>query len=247
MKKCSRGRLLKVGIGRHSNQFARGSPIKSLTSSSHTSKTHTISKRTMDSHKDYDNDTSSDSSVEYDDGTLDPGVWSDLYDDAKYDGHKTVSNVMRPNIDDLKHYGVDDSYSSSTSDKDDDDVTFPLVSDMLMRPYRINQAYHHDAMTDGELEEMMNPANDVGEINKLLGNSKQFLSSRTISTNKVDFHGTKLGYSRYGNEIMSPARTGQFISSCRNLLMARNNAKNLSDREQLAIARGHFCLMVLRR
>jgi len=233
MKKCSRGRLLKVGIGRHSNQFARGSPIKSLTSS------HT-------SHKGNDNDTSSNSSVEYD-GTLDPGVWSDLYDDAKYDGHKTASNVMRPNIDDLKHYGVDDSYSSSTSDKDDDDVTFPLVSDMLMRPYRINQAYHHDAMTDGELEEMMNPANDVGEINKLLGNSKQFLSSRTISTNKVDFHGTKLGYSRYGNEIMSPARTGQFISSCRNLLMARNNAKNLSDREQLAIARGHFCLMVLRR
>lgn len=40
---------------------------------------------------------------------------------------------------------------------------------------------------------------------------------------------------------------GKWVLQCRNMLVNYHNQANLSAQEKIAVARGHFCLIVLRR
>ena len=218
---CSRGRLLKVGGGRYANKYSHGSPIKSITNA-----------RTAK------NETDSDASLDYDDGTLDPNLWAD-----DWDNHTQNSYVKRRLM--KHHLGT---YDISDSDSDSEGVEgLPLVSDMIMRPYRVTQSIHANSVRDADLMDVvLGKEADIAEINHLLGNNKQFLDSRNVSNKKVDFHGRKIHYSPHGNDFNGSYQVGKFITMTRNLLLSRNNLKNMSEQEQIAIARGHFTLMVIR-
>jgi len=155
-KPCSRGRLLRIGGGRHANQHGYGSPIKQL---------HNSQRQNND-----ETNSSNDSSLDYDDGTLDPNLWADDWDDHAANSY--VKKGIACHSGHLKEYDISDDDESDDGDQEELDC-MPLVSDMIMRPYRVTQSIHAASVREGDLMDcVMGRRKDKEEVDVLLGNNK---------------------------------------------------------------------------
>jgi hypothetical protein len=128
--------LLRLGTGRHSKQFATGDPIKSL-------------KSTL-----FPDESDSDEEGHDGDGTIDPELWADNFmahgagmgsaivkigADIKKEVRMGANQGAFQLATNLNHVSQFDISDNESEDDDDIESTLPLVSDMLMRPYMINQ------------------------------------------------------------------------------------------------------------
>ncbi|GMI17909.1 hypothetical protein TrLO_g2883 [Triparma laevis f. longispina] len=221
----SRGRLLKIGTGRHARQFGAGKPMKTLAEQLHPS----------------------DSESDDGDGTLDPNIWSDCF---------TASQTTRASKQQLQHsedihaYAYNrlkpSEFSISDTESDDSlDETLPLVSDMLMRPYMINQVMTSSAAKQADLMEYMESS---GTNTSLYNKSRRYLVSSSIDFKFKDHHGRRVTYASNGDDARAYNRSlGKWVLGCRNILVQHNNMDNLSRQEQIAVARGFFVRLVIRR
>ena len=141
-KACSRGRLLRIGAGRHATKHSHGSPIKALSS--------------LHNRTNVDETDNSDSSIDYDDGTLDPDLWASDWDNHTQNSYLKKSARRHH----LKVYDISDSDSS---DGESVENHLPLVSDMIMRPYRVCQSIHASTVNEAELMDVVMGERDLGE------------------------------------------------------------------------------------
>ncbi|GMH89503.1 hypothetical protein TrVE_jg5675 [Triparma verrucosa] len=210
----SRGRLLKLGTGRHARQFGGGGAIQSL------------------SEQLYPSDSESDGG----DGTIDPNVWADVFTASQHPDDLQSYAYNRPAP--SSEFEISDSESDASLDE-----TLPLVSDMLMRPYMINQVMTASAAKQADLMECMETSTT---------NTSMFDKSRRyLVISSMDFrdhHGKKVTYASNGDDGRMYNRSlGKWVLGCRNILVNYNNVDNLSMQEQIAVARGFFVRLVMRR
>ncbi|GMI02804.1 hypothetical protein TrRE_jg11387 [Triparma retinervis] len=113
---------------------------------------------------------------------------------------------------------------------------------MLMRPYMINQT-------------MTKSTSDSLGISDLMETSTTNLSMfdkrrRYLVRDSMDFrdkNGKKVIYAPASDDGKAYRRSmGKWVLGCRNLLVNRWGMEGLSEAESVAIARGYFCLLVLR-
>ena len=240
----SRGRLLRIGTGRHAKQFGDGAPIKSL-------------KDTL-----YPNDSDSDPD---DDGTVDPSLWADSFTASQCDD-SLGSYIRKTSREVQNQFGISDDESDDSMDGN-----LPLVSDILMRPYMINQVMCATSAREADILDIMEVRSaeggfyDVRNGMALAANTSDHFSSQTSTTNTSlfdpprrylatssvdlrDMHGRKITYAPNGDDGRAYRRSmGKWVLSCRNMLVNYHNQGNLSEQEKIAVARGNFCLIVLRR
>jgi len=170
------------------------------------------------------------------DGTIDPGLWADNFITQ---GTGMGSAVVKIGPDIKSEFDISDDESE---DEDDIENTLPLVSDMLMRPYMMSQT-----MTAQTAKSM--GISDIMETS--MTNLSMFEKRRRyLVRDSMDFrdkNGKKTIYAPNSDDGRVYRRSmGKWVLGCRNLLVNRWGMEGLSEAESIAIARGNFCLMVLR-
>jgi hypothetical protein len=167
-----------------------------------------------------------------------------------------------------------DISDDESEDEDDIENTLPLVSDMLMRPYMINQTITKSTSDSLGISDLMETSTtNLSMFDKrrryLVRDSMDFRDKngkvRAKYHTKQDpaknthphflrnqFHdplgsSQKVIYAPASDDGKAYRRSmGKWVLGCRNLLVNRWGMEGLSEAESVAIARGYFCLLVLR-
>jgi len=171
------------------------------------------------------------------DGTIDPELWADNFITQ---GAGMGSAVVKIGSAIKKEFDISDDESE---DEDDIETTLPLVSDMLMRPYMINQTMTKQTSDSMGISDLM----ETSTTNLSLFDKRR----RYLVRDSVDFtdkNGKKIIYAPSGDDGRKYRRSmGKWVLGCRNMLVNRWGMEGLSEAESVAIARGYFCLLVLRK
>ena len=211
----SRGRLLRIGAGRHAKRFGNGDPKSAV----YPSDSDSDSNCSDDDHHEHHDD---------DDGTISPVLWSDDFLSTPWMKGKSFEAPL-------------DISDDESGDEYDIDYRLPRVTDMLLRPYMINQVMTSDAVRNLGIGDVM----DTGAVNVSMFDKR---TRYLISVESKDSRGRKVTYAQGDDGGKLYWKTlGRWVTSCRSMLVGRVNTSKLSEMESIAIARGHFCLMVLRR
>jgi len=204
----SRGRLLLLGVGRHSRSFGAGSATPNLTAAS----------------------DSEGCSEGEEDGTIDPNIWVEDFERAVERGsyHVKSNHSSGGGVPELDTFDISDS---------DDDIAndgyvnhMPLVSDAITRPYMVNQTIHADVAREGSLLDVVSRAQD--EHVSLFDARRRRMCMSVDSSRRRDLHGQVIRYAPSGNESNGRSMA-RWITKSRTLLLARGNLKNLAEAEQV--------------